>query len=129
MYIEHIALNIPEPVKAAEWYCTNLDMEIIRSYPEPPYIHFIADKEHKGVLEIYSNPVAPLPDYPEMHPVVLHIAFEVDDIEGKLAQLVAAGATMEGEITPNAVGDQLVFLRDPWGVSLQLVKRAQPLLG
>jgi hypothetical protein len=25
-------------------------------------------------------------------------------------------------------GDELVMLRDPWGVALQLVKRAQPML-
>ena len=128
MYIEHIALNVPDPAATAKWYSEHLDMHVIRAYPEPPYIHFIADKEGKGVLEIYANPDAPIPDYPTMPPLMLHIAFVVDDIHAKREELLAAGATAEGEIAANAVGDQLVFLRDPWGVPLQLVKRVTALL-
>ena len=128
MIIEHIAINIPDPVAAAKWYCDHLDMQIVRRFDEPPYIHFVADREKRGVLEIYSNPDAPVPDYTRMHPITLHIAFEVDDLDATLQRLLAAGATAEGGVNTTPIGDQLVFLRDPWGVSLQLVKRAQPLL-
>ena len=31
-------------------------------------------------------------------------------------------------ITVTPAGDEMVFLRDPWGVAVQLVKRARPLL-
>jgi hypothetical protein len=33
------------------------------------------------------------------------------------------------EIVTTPAGDQLVFLRDPWGVTVQLAKRGTPLVG
>lgn len=126
MRIEHIALNIADPIKAADWYCQNLDMQIVRQSDEPPFLRFIADQAGRGMLEIYANPAAEVPDYQAMSPFILHIAFEVDDMQGTLQRLLAAGATQEGEISTTPAGDQLVFLRDPWGVALQLCKRQQP---
>jgi catechol 2,3-dioxygenase-like lactoylglutathione lyase family enzyme len=128
MKIEHVALNIPDPVKAGQWYAEHLGMRIVRSSNEPPYIHFIADSEGESVLEFYCNPAAKVPDYASMDPLILHIAFVVDDIAATRAKLVTAGATAVSETTaPN--GDQLAMLRDPWGVPVQLVKRVKPLVG
>lgn len=128
MNIEHVALNVPDPVSAAQWYVNNLEMQIVRASDESPYIHFLADKERRGLIEMYNNPKADVPDYPSQSPLVLHIAFSVEDIEGTRARLLAAGATAEGDIANRPNGDQLAMLRDPWGVSLQLVKRNQSML-
>jgi glyoxylase I family protein len=128
MFIEHMALNVPEPAKAAQWYAQNLGMRIVRSSDQAPFMHFVADEAGKGVIEFYCNPVAPLPDYPAMHPITLHIAFAVEDMAATRARLLAAGAAAVDEIATTPAGDQLVFLRDPWGVVLQLVKRAKPLV-
>ena len=67
-------------------------------------------------------------NYAAMHPQVLHIAFAVEDVDETRARLVAAGATPEGEVTRLENGDLLAFLRDPWGIPLQLAKRGQPLV-
>jgi glyoxylase I family protein len=128
MKIEHVALNIPDPIHAAKWYVENLEMQIIKASDESPYIHFLADKERRGLIEMYNNPEAAVPDYASMHPMVLHLAFSVEDMEGTRARLLAAGATTEGDVATRANGDQLAMLRDPWGVPLQLVKRGQPLI-
>lgn len=129
MKIEHVAFNVPDAVKAAQWYVEHLGMQIVRSSSESPYIHFIADSAGQTVLELYSNPAVPTPDYAGMHPFSLHLAFVVDDIEAARARLAAAGATLDGETTTTPAGDQLAFVRDPWGVTLQLAKRVTPLLG
>jgi glyoxylase I family protein len=63
-----------------------------------------------------------------MHPLVLHIAFAVEDVDETRAKLIAAGATAEGEVTRPENGDLLAFLRDPWGIPLQLASRGQPLV-
>ncbi len=129
MKIEHIAINIPDPAAAAQWYCDHLEMTIVRSSGDvPPYIRFVADKDKTGVLELYCNPDAAVPDYSRMHPITLHIAFQVDDLQATLKRLLDAGGVAEGDVNTTPAGDQLVFVRDPWGVTLQLVKRAQPLL-
>lgn len=128
MKIEHVAFNVPDAVKAAQWYVEHLGMRIVRSSNESPYIHFVADSAGQMMLELSSNPAAPTPDYATMHPVSLHIACVVDDIEATKARLVAAGATLDGETATTPAGDQLAFVRDPWGVTLQLAKRVKALL-
>ena len=127
MKLEHVALNHPDPAKAAQWYADNLEMQIVRATDSSPFIHFLADKAGEGLIEFYNNPKAPVPDYASQSPLVLHIAFSVEDFEGTIARLQGAGATVESEGTKNSRGDELAMVRDPWGVCLQLVKRINPL--
>lgn len=128
MKIEHIAFNVENAVEAAKWYAENLGLKIVRSMTESPYIHFLADSEEESMLEFYSNPAASVPDYAAMNPLILHIAFTVDDIDSVRTQLVEAGATAVGETTVAPNGDQLAIVRDPWGLAVQLVARVEPML-
>ena len=125
MHLEHVALNLPEPKAAAQWYADNLEMRIVKSVDEAPFMTFVADSQG-GMLEFYHNPKGALPDYPAMNPLTLHLAFAVDDVEAERDKLLAAGATDAGEIETTPTGDRLLFLRDPWGVPLQLLTRAEP---
>jgi uncharacterized glyoxalase superfamily protein PhnB len=63
-----------------------------------------------------------------MNPLLLHIAFMVDDVKGVREKLITAGATPVGDISVTSRGDELAMLRDPWGVAIQFVKRAEPML-
>ena len=128
MKLEHVALNVENPAGMAKWYADNLAMRIIRADDESPFIHFIADKDGQSMLELFNNPAVEVPDYAAIDPFVLHLAFLAEDIEGERERLITAGATAVGEITPAPTGDQLAFLRDPWKVPFQLIKRLKPLL-
>ena len=122
MKLEHVALNLPDPQAAAAWYAENLGLTIVKVNNAEPFIHFLAD-DGGGMLEFYSNPRGAVPDYASMSPFTLHLAFATDDITAGWERLLAAGATAAGELETTPAGDQIVFLRDPWGVSLQLVSR------
>ena len=126
--LEHVAINVENPVAMAKWYCENLGMKIVRKGPPPVNMHFISDAKANMMLEIYHNPPDAVPDYPSMNPLTLHIAFMVDDVEGTCRKLVAAGATIATDITVTDSGDKLAMLRDPWGVPIQFLKRANPML-
>jgi len=63
-----------------------------------------------------------------MDPLLLHVAFMVDDVDAIVKKLTAAGATMATEITVTPAGDKLVILRDPWGLAIQFLRRADPML-
>jgi len=128
MKLEHVAINVADPAKMAQWYVQNLDMEIVRAVNEPPYMHFLADKNKESMIEIYNNTEAGVPNYATVHPQNLHFAFAVDDMEGTRDRLLAAGAKQEGAIMTTPAGDQLLFLRDPWNVTVQLVKRREPMI-
>lgn len=128
MRLEHIAYNVSDPAKLAAWYVANLNMTIARAFDEAPYIHFLADSAGKSLIEIYSNPLGGIIDYGAHHPVVFHLAFAVEDMAAARQALVAAGATLDGEIDQRANGDKLAFLRDPWGYAIQLVQRQQKMI-
>ena len=103
-------------------------MHILRSQTVPPYAQFLTDTDRQSVIEIYNNPVGEIADFANMSPFTFHIAFEVEDIEASRARLVAAGAAVDGEILIMPDGDRLAFLRDPWGLTLQLATRSIPML-
>jgi glyoxylase I family protein len=128
MNIEHVALNVADPVALADWYVRHLGMKIIRQVDEGPMTRFLADESARTVLEVYRQK-APVPDYAKMDPMVLHIAFMTKDVEAEVKRLIAAGAVQALETTTAANGDQLGMVRDPWGVCVQLVKRGRPLMG
>jgi glyoxylase I family protein len=123
MRLEHVAINVPDPDAMAAWYVTHLHMQIVRHSPVPNRTYFLADAARNSIIEIYQNPAAPVPDYSTIAPLVLHFAFNVDDIEAEVARLVAAGAVQATPIDTTPAGDKLTFLRDPWQVTIQLVQR------
>jgi glyoxylase I family protein len=127
MNIEHVALNVADPVALAAWYVKHLGMKIVRQVDAPPHTRFIADESGRTVLEIYRQS-APVPDYASQDPMVLHVAFIAPDIRGTRDRLLAAGATVAKDIHTTPEGDEMAFLHDPWGVVIQLVKRAKPLM-
>jgi glyoxylase I family protein len=124
MKIEHVALQVPDPVALARWYQEHLGLSVKRAQTEPPFGHFLADAGDAVMLEVYNHPKATVPDYRAIDPLVLHLAFWTDDVAGTRARLIAAGATPEGEVVETPAGDQLTMLRDPWGIPIQFVKRA-----
>src|SRR5262245_21949922 len=128
MIIEHTAFNVPDPVGMAAWYVKHLGMRIVRKLDQAPFTHFIADEAGKGVMELYAHSKAPIPEYRSMDPLMLHTAFVSTDVKADRQRLLAAGATSAGEVNITASGDEMCFLHDPWGVAVQLVRRAKPLL-
>jgi glyoxylase I family protein len=125
--IEHVACNVSDPPAMAAWYVEHLGMRIVRRNTAAPHIHFLADANERVAIEIYSNSADAIPDYQAMHPLRFHIAFDAPDPDAARVALVAAGATFVNEQTlPD--GSRLLMLRDPWGLPLQLCKRATALL-
>ena len=127
MKIEHVAFNIPDPVATAEWYTKHLGMRVVRRFGPPNHAHFLADAGAQTMVEIYHNAKADVPDYQAVDPLVLHLAFAVDDVHVVRNRLLKAGATAVGDVAISDNGDQFAFVRDPCGFPIQLVKRAVPM--
>ncbi len=125
MKFEHFALNVPDASAQAQWYVQNLGFSIARRREDAPFTHFLADETGRTVVELYSNPKAPIPDYAAQHPLVFHLAVVAADAKAESARLVKAGAKLFLE-EPQPDGTQLIMLRDPWNVPLQLCQRAKP---
>jgi len=109
------------------WYGQHLGLKVLRHIPEKAQTHFLSDKQGNTCIEIYCNPADAVPDYASMDPLQIHLAFHSDTPEADRERLIKAGAT-EHETLSFDDGTTLVMMRDPWGLAVQLCKRAKPLL-
>ncbi|MFM8334415.1 MAG: VOC family protein [Opitutaceae bacterium] len=125
MRFEHFALNVPDAPAHAAWYVRHLVFRVARRLEAAPFTQFLADDGGRVVMELYTNPAAPVPDHARNHPLVFHVAVVAADARAERARLEAAGATLFKE-DPQPDGSLLIMLRDPWGVALQLCQRTQP---
>ncbi len=128
MKIEHFAINVDQPETMARWYEEHMGLEIVLREESPPYKHFLADSGGQVMLEIYKNPPDEVPDYGNMNPLIMHLAFVSEDPSADKDRLIQAGAHLENEEFLDD-GTHLVMLRDPWEVPIQLCKRGIPLGG
>lgn len=128
MKIEHTAYQVHDPVAVASWYVQHLGLTVKRAQNERPFGQFLADDGDTVMLEFYNNPKVAVPNYRAIDPLILHIAFWTDDVEATRARLLTAGATAEGEALRTPAGDHVAMLRDPWGLAIQFVHRAQPMI-
>lgn len=126
--LEHLGLNVADPIKIAQWYVDNLGMKVLRQGAAPVNNRFVGDAGGNMMLELYHNAAAAVPDYAALDPQQLHVAFLVDDVEAMRSKLLAAGAKAVDEVTTTPAGDKLAMLRDPWGLPIQFVHRANPML-
>lgn len=127
MKIEHFALNVENPLEIADWYVANLGFEIKKQESEAPYTTFMADSTGSVMLEVYNNPSNEVPDYHNMNPLLVHLAFVSKDPASDKRRLIDAGAV---EVSDEKLddGSHLVMLRDPWGLAIQLCKRGEEML-
>lgn len=127
MKLEHIALNVSDPVAMAAWYKEHLEFEIAKGITTSPYTHFLREKSGTMMIEVYCNPPHQVPSYSQMNPLQLHLAFVSEDPEADKRRLLAAGATLaKDEHLPD--GSHLITMRDPWGIAIQFCRRSTPLL-
>ena len=127
MKLEHVAINVDAPKEMAAWWAEHMGLSVVLDLPDPPMMTFVSDGGG-SMVELYNNTNAPIPDYNTIDPFTLHFAFTTEDIAADRDRLIAAGATADGEIAPPSPrGDVLCFVRDPWGVTIQLIQRSQPL--
>lgn len=128
MKVEHVAFNVPDALSMGRWYVEHLGLTVKRRTIDAPWAHFLADDSGTFMFEIYTNKDVPIPDYNEIVPPNFHLAFSSRDPQADFIRLKLAGAKPVGEVETLANGDIMAMLRDPWGVPLQLVKRAKPMI-
>jgi catechol 2,3-dioxygenase-like lactoylglutathione lyase family enzyme len=127
MKFEHFALNVPDATATSLWYENHLGLTVVKKMEESPFMTFMADDSGTVMLEIYTNPKGETLDFTAFHPLAVHLALVSENPTEDMNRLIKAGATLfSDDIHPD--GSHLIMLRDPWGICLQLCKRAMPML-
>ncbi len=121
-----MALNVRDQRAVEEWYTQNLGFAVVRRLDAGA--SFLADSSGRVLFELYSRSDVPYFDAPGTASLTLHIAYVCDDVPGTADALIAAGAKVDIPKNTSPDGDELVMLRDPFGITIQLIKRADPLI-
>jgi hypothetical protein len=127
MKLEHFALNVEEPLAMAEWYEQHLELQIIKQLKIAPFTSFLRDESGTIMIEVYKNPPDEVPPYRTMNPLLVHLAFVSEDPSADKRRLLEAGASFVSDHLLDD-GSRLVMMRDPWGLAVQLCKRARPMI-
>jgi len=120
--IEHIGITVGKPVEMAKWYHEVLGFNIKFSSEGGA---FLTDASDKVMIEFTKvKDAAPLAERINHH-LQLHIAVKSEDPDKDAKELEAAGATFIAKCAVKRPEDKILVLRDPWGNTIQLVKRKE----
>ena len=123
MKIEHIGLLSSAPIQMGHWYNKHLGFKIIiEDGTDAEGVIFIKD-DSGTVIEIGNlSGISPV-EFRSHHPLSIHLAVECSSPENKAKCLVEAGAELIGESLKNAYKGEKILVRDPWGLTIQLINR------
>jgi catechol-2,3-dioxygenase len=123
--IEHIGIAVEKPIEMAKWYNETLGFSIkFSAEDQEKGVAFITDCSGKVMLELGKLPnILPLASRMNHH-LQLHIAFKSDDPDYDAKYLISKGATFIEMCPIKQPGENLIVLSDPWGNTIQLVKRS-----
>jgi hypothetical protein len=121
---EHLRVNVADKNATAKWYVENVGLEIIPT--ENKDVVYVADKDHHFMFEFSSIPGLKT-NYSDIDVDGFHCAFEGHKtIEAVAEKMLKNGATQQGKIFRNLVGDYVIDLKDINGLNAQLLHRIDP---
>ena len=123
MRIEHIGLLSSTPIQMGHWYKEHLGFRIIIEAGTDADGVIFMDDDSGMVIEIGHLPgISPM-EFRSHHPLSIHLAIECTSPENEARRLVEAGAELVGESLRNAYKGEKILVRDPWGLTIQLINR------
>ena len=117
--VHHIALICSDYQRSIDFYTRVIGCQVIAEHwreQQQSYLTY--------VIELFSFPSPPQrPSYPEAAGL-RHLAFEVDDIVGQVAELDRMGIAHEDIRTDATTGKRFVFFDDPDGQPLEMYEKS-----
>lgn len=125
--LEHPAIDVADPVAVADWWCKNLGFTVTKQKDDDTHTTFIVDASGRVAIELYRARTQPsAPDYASMDPLTLHFGFTSKDVDADIERMLKAGATLI--VHEQAPGFDGAMMKDPFGISIQFVKREKSVL-
>jgi glyoxylase I family protein len=121
--IEHFAVYGDDPTALKDFYVGTFGMRVIFDNGKTPPGYFLAD-DAGFAIEVLARP-AGTPGVDQRW--VCHLAFWVEDVLAKKAELESLGFTFETETFVDNNEMKTAFFQDPGGNRCQIVWRRKPL--
>jgi glyoxylase I family protein len=121
--IEHFAIYGDDPVALKDFYVSALGMRVVFDSGGDPPAYFLAD-DHGMAIEVLARPAGVSGVNQRW---VCHLAFWVDDVAAKKAELEALGMIFEVDTLADNEQIKTAFFKDPGGNRCQIVWRRKRL--
>jgi catechol 2,3-dioxygenase-like lactoylglutathione lyase family enzyme len=125
----HVGLTVADIARAQRWYVEALGLEVVLEFALPGGVRGAMLRNAAGAgVELFEVPGAAPGTAHADPPAAMrtagfgHVGFEVDDLDGAYAALLAAGAT--GVWPPREApepGRRMAFVHDPDGNLIELI--------
>jgi glyoxylase I family protein len=123
--IEHFAIYGEDATALKDFYVTALGMNVVFDSGGTPPAYFLAD-DHGMAIEVLTRPDG---EEGVNQRWVCHLAFWVDDVAAKKAELESMGIVFEVETAVDNDDLKTYFFKDPAGNRAQIVWRRRGLTG
>jgi glyoxylase I family protein len=121
--IEHFAIYGDDPVALKDFYVQALGMHVVFESASQPPAYFLAD-DHEMAIEVLGRPAGTSGVNQRW---ICHMAFWVDDVAAKRAELERHGIVFETETLVDNDEVKTAFFNDPAGNRCQIVWRRKRL--
>jgi len=121
----HTRMRVNDLERSVKFYEAALGLKVARRHTSPrgAQLVFLATPNSDEEIELCQMP----PGAPavQVQPDLMHLAFEVDDLEAFAAGLKAKGIALSDGPTKTGTGSVIAFIDAPEGYEVELIQRAK----
>jgi lactoylglutathione lyase len=120
----HTRMRVNDLERTVKFYTEALELKVVKRSisPRGAQIVFLATPNSDEEIEICQLPNSPSV---QVQPDLMHLAFEVEDMNEFVRRLEQKGYKLSDGPTPHGVGSVLAFIDAPEGYEVELIQRAK----
>lgn len=121
----HTRMRLNDLERSVKFYEQALGLKVTRRHTSPrgAQLAFIATPNSEEEIELCQMPPGAEPVI--VQPDLMHLAFEVADLEKFAAELVKKGFALSDGPTKTGSGSVIAFIDAPEGYEIELIQRAK----
>lgn len=118
----HTRMRVNDLERTVKFYQDALGLKVARRHTSPrgAQLVFLATPNSDEEIELCQLPNSPSV---QVQPDLMHLAFEVDDLEKFAAALAKKGYALSDGPTPTGSGSAIAFIDAPEGYEVELIQR------
>ena len=118
----HTRMRVSDLDQTIQFYTTVLGLDVIeqKTSPRGSHLAFLKVPNSDELIELTSFP----PSGPvKVQEDLVHLAFQVENMEDTIASLTAQGVTITDGPTQTSSGSRFIFIDAPDGYEIELIER------
>lgn len=122
----HTRMRVNDLERTVKFYTEALGLTVARRHTSPrgAQLVFLATPNSDEEIELCQMPAGSSPSV-SVQPDLMHLAFEVDDLEAFAAAAKQKGYALSDGPTKTGSGSVIAFLDAPEGYEVELIQRAK----